>query len=88
MLPHWNPTLAWKKIGPYFVIMDPLLNKQILTLNEVGEIIWGFCDGQHTLDQCLDLLYESFDAPAEDLKKDCLEFIDQLVDQGVLVSDA
>lgn len=87
MLPHWNSTLAWKKIGPYFVIMDPILNKQILSLNEVGEIIWGHCDGNHSLSQCLDVLSENFDAPVEVLQKDCSEFIDLLVDQGVLIRD-
>ncbi len=86
-LPSWNSTLAWKKIGPYFIIMDPILNKQILTLNEVGEIIWNKCDGGHSLVECIDDLENKFSASREELEKDCLEFISILLKQGLLVSD-
>ena len=87
MLPHWNSTLAWKKIGPYFVIMDPILNKQILSLNEIGQIIWSMCDGKHMLEDCLDILENEYDAPRDELKKDCNEFISTLIKQKILVED-
>jgi hypothetical protein len=84
MLPQRNSELAWKKIGPYFVIIDPISSKQIYSLNEIGQIIWECCDGEHSIDACVDKLFTLYDCPKDQLKQDVEQFILQLSQLGVL----
>jgi hypothetical protein len=83
-LPRWHKTLAWKKIGPYFVVVDPIQNKQILTLNEVAQFIWNFCDGEHDFLECRKRLVDKFDIDHETAGRDIEQFVKTLLDQGVL----
>lgn len=85
-LPQWHHTLAWKQIGPYFIIVDPIQNRQILNLNEVGKFIWGYCDGNHTVEQCLHDLVQEYNILQEEAYQDILQFVDSLLKQGVLQS--
>ncbi|MGD0972291.1 MAG: PqqD family protein [Desulfobaccales bacterium] len=59
-------------------------NSFFYNLNPVGTFIWGRCDGQHTLRQIAADLSEEYDVSREEAARDCQEFIDSLVEQGLL----
>lgn len=57
-------------------------------LDEVGALVWELCDGQRSLDDIVDALCTEFDAPAEMVRADVLEFIGDLRRERLLVVDA
>lgn len=59
-------------------------NSFFYNLNPVGTVIWERCDGQHSLDQIVAELVQEFAVGPEEAAKDCREFIDSLVEQGLL----
>jgi hypothetical protein len=59
-------------------------NSFFYNLNPVGTFIWERCDGQHTLRQIAADLSEEYDVSPEEAARDCQEFIDSLVEQGLL----
>jgi hypothetical protein len=59
-------------------------NSFFYNLNEVGTFIWERCDGQYTLIQIAEAVAEEYRVTPEEAVKDCQEFIDSLVEQGLL----
>jgi hypothetical protein len=59
-------------------------NSFFYNLNPVGTFIWERCDGQHTLDQIATALSEEYEVSPEVAAKDCREFIEALIEQGLL----
>jgi hypothetical protein len=52
--------------------------------NPVGTFIWERCDGEHSLNQIAGELAEEYEVSPEEAARDCREFIDSLVEQGLL----
>jgi methyltransferase-like protein len=59
-------------------------NSFFYNLNPVGTFIWERCDGQHTLAQIAEEMSEEYEVSPEGAARDCQEFIDSLVEQGLL----
>ncbi|HEY9072820.1 MAG TPA: PqqD family protein [Desulfobaccales bacterium] len=59
-------------------------NSFFYNLNPVGTFIWERCDGEHTLKQIAAELSEEYEVSPDEAAKDCREFIDSLVEQGLL----
>ena len=59
-------------------------NSFFYNLNPEGTFIWERCDGQHTLEQIAGELAEEYEVSPEEAVRDCREFIDSLVEQGLL----
>jgi hypothetical protein len=53
-------------------------------LNPVGAHIWERCDGQHNVAQIAGELAVEFEVSLEEATRDCREFIDGLVAEGLL----
>lgn len=53
-------------------------------LNPVGTFIWERCDGRHRLGEIVRALTEEYEVGEDEARRDCLEFIEGLVEQGVL----
>jgi len=47
-------------------------------LDEVGATVWELCDGSRGVEQLVEALCAQFDAPAEIVRADVLEFVDDL----------
>jgi coenzyme PQQ biosynthesis protein PqqD len=56
-------------------------------LDEVGARIWELCDGQRDVAAIVARLCDEFDAPAEIVRADALEFIGDLRRERLLVLD-
>jgi hypothetical protein len=54
-------------------------------LDEVGAMIWDLCDGQRAVGEIVAALCAEFDAPAETVTADALEFIGELRREQLLV---
>jgi hypothetical protein len=52
--------------------------------NPVGAQIWEYCDGQHSVAQIAGELAKEYDVTLEEATRDCQEFIDGLVTEGLL----
>jgi len=59
-------------------------NSFFYNLNPVGTFIWERCDGEHTLEQIAGEMVEEYEVSPEEAARDCREFIDSLVEQGLL----
>jgi coenzyme PQQ biosynthesis protein PqqD len=54
-------------------------------LDEVGATVWELCDGQRSVGEIVAALCEDFDAPADTVQADVLEFIADLRREHLLV---
>jgi methyltransferase-like protein len=59
-------------------------NSFFYSLNPVGTFIWERCDGRHSLAQIAQEVAEEYEVAPEEAARDCREFIDSLVEQGLL----
>jgi coenzyme PQQ biosynthesis protein PqqD len=73
------------------IIIVPLVSglgdmeDELFTLNETGKAIWERLDGQKRLSDVMQELYEVFEAPAEEIAKDVIGFMEELLERGILV---
>lgn len=54
-------------------------------LNEVGNRIWDLCDGTHNVEQLVCILATEYNAPAEIIKTDILELLEDLRSKNLIV---
>jgi coenzyme PQQ biosynthesis protein PqqD len=57
-------------------------------LDEVGARVWELCDGERSADDIVAVMTGEFDAPAETIAGDVLEFLDELREERLLVEAA
>jgi coenzyme PQQ biosynthesis protein PqqD len=56
-------------------------------VDEVGAMIWERCDGEHSVSDIVAELCTEFDAAADVIRADVLEFVDELRRERLLVLD-
>ena len=66
------------------VLLDPK-DGRYYALDEVSGRIWDLCDGTRTVAQVVALMIREYDAPAEKVEADVLEFLDDLANDGLIV---
>ncbi len=66
------------------VLLD-LDSGQYFSIDGVSARIWELCDGERTVGALLETLGEEYDAPPETLRADVLGFLQELVDEALLV---
>ena len=57
---------------------------QVKVLNEVGSRIWSLADGSLTLGEIVEVICREYDVEYQQARADVLEFINQLVERGIL----
>ncbi len=58
---------------------------EINVLNEVGARIFELADGTHTINEIVQIISDEYDAPAQQIEGDVLEFVHKLVKQQILI---
>ena len=53
-------------------------------LNLIGGMIWKLCDGEHSIDDIVEVLAAEFDAEHDELSGDVQVFVDGLAEKGWL----
>ena len=67
------------------VLLDPA-DGNYFALDEVSGRIWDLCDGKLTVFQVVETLCCEYDAPRETVAADVMEFLGELVTDGLVIS--
>ena len=57
---------------------------QVKVLNEVGSRIWSLADGSLTVGEIVEVICREYDVEYQQARADVLEFVNQLVERGIL----
>lgn len=82
--PQWKEGLAWKRIGPYFIIVDEVNLQKIHRLNRTSSFIWEQLDGKHSVRNIASQLAEEYDVKIEEASRDTEQLILEFVKKGLL----
>ena len=66
------------------VLLD-LDGGQYYSLDEVSARVWEMCDGEHGVGGIVETISAEYDAPAETIYEDVLAFLEEMVDEKLLV---
>ena len=61
------------------------LNDELFTLNDTGKAIWKHLDGKMSLNEVTTQLALEFDSPVEEIKKDVIGLVEELVKRKMLI---
>jgi len=73
-----------RKLGDEIMAVN-LTNKFFYNLDPVGTFIWEHCDSHHTVAQIAAELVKEYEVEPEVARRDCEQFIQELVQEGILV---
>jgi hypothetical protein len=65
-------------------VMMSVEQGEYFALDEVGGRIWELIERPYTVSSLCDLLGREFDVDAEDCRKDVLEYLNKLLDLGII----
>ncbi|HET9209775.1 MAG TPA: PqqD family protein [Thermoanaerobaculia bacterium] len=66
------------------VLLD-LDGGQYYSLDEVSARVWELCDGEHGVEGIVEAISAEYDAPVETIYEDVLAFLEEMVDEKLLV---
>jgi hypothetical protein len=78
-----SPRTAWQIIEGEAVILS-MDTKVLRGLNPVGSRVWELIDGQRGLEEIAGIIVQEFDVPAEVAAQDVRDFIQELLDRGLV----
>jgi hypothetical protein len=82
--PVFHPQVAARIIDGEAVIVLPE-SGQVNVLNEVGSRIWELIDGTRNVGEITKIIVAEYDVTAEQAERDISDFIQELVDNKMLV---
>jgi hypothetical protein len=57
---------------------------QVIVLNSTASDVWRLCDGEHDLEEIVQLLASAYQTDAETIRADVASTVQQFVDEGFL----
>ena len=82
-----SETVFTQKIDEEMVLLD-MESENYFGLDEVGTDIWQAMQEKETLKEVLEVLLEQYEVEAEVLERDLSEFVDKLVNSGLVKVEA
>ena len=79
-----NKDAAFRIIDGVAIIVNPETGI-MYTLNEVGTHIWQLADGNRTISEIVDAIYDSFEAEKSLIAEDARKFIMELAEKQMIV---
>ncbi len=79
-----DPKTAFRIIDGEAVVVTPQ-DSLFHTLNEVATKIWEWIDGKSKVREIIEKVYQEFEVDRDTAEKDCLEFINEAVNKGMLI---
>lgn len=76
-----------REVAGTFVIIsagDDLDFKGVITVNEVGALIWRGVEAGKSKDEIIDIILSEYDVERDIASVDCDEFLQQLIDKNVI----
>ena len=83
---HRDRVLA-QRAAETLVLLD-LDGGQYYALDEVSSRIWELCDGSLSVAKVVEAICADFDAPPEEITSDVLDFLEELIDERLVVPAA
>jgi coenzyme PQQ biosynthesis protein PqqD len=75
--------LPWQEIGENSLVLQPA-QRFAHELNDLGTFVWKSIDGQRSVADIIDLVFEEFDADKSEIEQDVLVFIQQLHEKKLI----
>jgi hypothetical protein len=69
------------------VVLLDLDGGQYFALDDAGSRIWDLCDGRQTAAGIVEIISGEYNAPAETIKQDVMELLQELADEKLLDQD-
>ena len=85
-LRHRDRVLTQRAAGT-LVLLD-LDSGQYYTLDEVSSRVWDLCDGELGVEAIVSTIGEEFEAPLETIQGDIEEFLQEMLDENLLVEES
>jgi hypothetical protein len=82
-LRHRDRVLIQQAAGT-LVLLD-LEGGQYYALDEVSARVWELCDGKHGIGAIVEVIGDEYDAPVETIREDVLAFLQEMLDENLLV---
>ena len=82
-----NETIRWRAFGTDGILLNPS-SGDYFEISETGLLIWRHVDGQKTIEEIIENLATHFDITDEDLAKDTIEFMEELINKGLISVDS
>lgn len=80
-----SPQTAARTLGEETIIMSTV-DSTLFSLNSTGTVIWNAADGQSTVSSIIDQkVCETFEVGPAQARNDALQFVDVLVEHGILL---
>lgn len=82
-LRHRDRVLIQRAAGT-LVLLD-LEGGQYYALDEVSARVWELCDGERGISAIVEAIGTEYDAPVETIREDVLAFLQEMLDENLLV---
>jgi hypothetical protein len=82
-LQHRDRVLIQRAAGT-LVLLD-LEGGQYYALDEVSARVWELCDGERGINAIVEAIGTEYDAPVETIREDVLAFLQEMLDENLLV---
>jgi hypothetical protein len=76
-------SLVARKIGDETILVNES-GDTLHTLNETGSFVWSLIDGRRSLGEILSFMDEEYDLPADAAEKEVADFVQELVQRGLV----
>jgi hypothetical protein len=75
--------IAHRVLGDEAMVAN-LSQSSFYNLNPVGTVIWEHCDGRHSIREIAEALAAEYPVSLQEALQDCLQFVTELVEEGLL----
>lgn len=82
-----NKDTAYRVLDGEAVIVD-LESSELYSLNPTATVIWETCEEEVTLEEVVDRVVEEFEVEREVAEEDCIEFVEEFSENGLLLVTA
>lgn len=90
---RWSDRCVWEELGDRTIICrlpeldfvaDARLKEDLIALNREGSHVWNLCDGTHTMEQIVSLLFDAYNVEYTVLEKDVRTLVQALHHRGYI----
>jgi len=85
--PSRSPDITFQSMPPETILLN-LESGYYYSANALGSAIWQRCDGETTTEQLIRTLHPQYEVSIEQLRRDVVEYIERLADEGLLLVDS
>lgn len=78
-----NEKVPWRIIEGEAILVD-VDKGEVIHLNEAGAEIWSSIDEEKSVDEIINHICDQFEVAKETAEKDTLEFLDQMIEKGMV----